>query len=107
MPTITYVQADGKRMVVEVPVGTSLMEGAMQSGVRGIYADCGGSASCATCHVYIDASFAARVAPASETELELLTGVAAERHPNSRLSCQIDVTGDLEGLLVTIPEKQT
>jgi 2Fe-2S ferredoxin len=106
MPNVTYVQPDGLRLVVDVPTGTSLMLGAVQNNVRGIYADCGGCASCATCHVYVDEAFADRIVQPTETELELLTGVAAERRANSRLCCQIEAAPELEGLVITIPEKQ-
>lgn len=82
------------------------MQAAVQNDVEGIVAECGGSCACATCHVYVDESFVARLPPAGDLESELLTVTAAERKSNSRLSCQLTVTNELEGLTVTIPETQ-
>ncbi|HEV3104957.1 MAG TPA: 2Fe-2S iron-sulfur cluster-binding protein [Trinickia sp.] len=106
MPIITYILRDGTRRDIDVSVGTSVMEAAIHHNVRGIDAECGGCLSCATCHVYIDASSSADLPMADDAELELLDGVAAERRPESRLSCQIIVTPTLEGLVVRIPERQ-
>lgn len=106
MPKITYVQPNGERKTVDVPVGTSLMLGAIRGNVRGIEAECGGCLSCATCHVYVEDRFLEVVTPKSEAEAELLEGVATELKPTSRLSCQIDMTRALDGMIVTIPEEQ-
>ncbi|WP_042886181.1 2Fe-2S iron-sulfur cluster-binding protein [Cupriavidus necator] len=106
MPTITYVLKDGSRKEVASASGKTLMEVAIANNVRGIDAECGGCCSCATCHVYIDASWADRMPAPDEMEDELLEGVAAERQPASRLSCQIVVTDALDGLVVRVPEKQ-
>jgi 2Fe-2S ferredoxin len=106
MPTVIYRLADLSERRIEVPAGTSVMQAAVQNDVEGIVAECGGSCACATCHVYVDEAFAARLPPASDLEAELLTVTAAEPRSNSRLSCQIIVTPQLDGLSVTIPETQ-
>ena len=82
------------------------MEGAVQNGIDGILAECGGSCMCATCHVYVEVDFLARLNPIEEAEEEMLGCTAAERKPNSRLSCQIHVTAELDGLVVNLPPKQ-
>lgn len=106
MPTVTYVQPDGTPRSIEVPNNTSVMMGAIRNSVRGIEAECGGACSCATCHVYVDAEWAGKLAPPDEGELEMLEGVVAERRPESRLSCQIAMRPELNGLLVRLPERQ-
>ena len=83
------------------------MRGAIDHNLQGIDAKCGGCLSCATCHVYVDDRFFAMVTAASGDELEMLTGVAAERRPQSRLSCQIPMTAALDGLTVHMPERQS
>jgi 2Fe-2S ferredoxin len=82
------------------------METAIHHNVRGIDAECGGSCSCATCHVYVADGFIERLTPPDDMESELLDGVAAERLPGSRLSCQIAMTAELDGLTVRIPRSQ-
>jgi 2Fe-2S ferredoxin len=106
MPQVTYILPDGSERRVEVSEGTSVMLGAIQNNIAGIEAECGGSCACATCHVYVDTAFLPDLPPPSQTEQELLTVVAAERRPNSRLSCQLVVSRDLEGLVVQIPDTQ-
>ena len=106
MPIVTYVLRDGERREIDVPVGTSVMEAAIQHNVRGIDAECGGCLSCATCHVYVDATSPAELAAPDASELELLDGVAAERRPESRLSCQLVVVAAMDGLVVQIPARQ-
>ncbi|HEV7371688.1 2Fe-2S iron-sulfur cluster-binding protein [Arenibaculum sp.] len=106
MPIVVYVQKDGTETRVDVPEGTSVMLGAVQNDIGGIEAECGGCCSCATCHVYVDEAFAARLPPPEEIEGELLSGVAAERRPTSRLSCQLAVTAALDGLVVHMPDTQ-
>ena len=86
--------------------GDSVMQTATGAGVPGIVAECGGSAMCATCHVYVDEAWADRLPPPLATELEMLECTAAERLPNSRLSCQIKLSAALDGLVVRIPERQ-
>jgi 2Fe-2S ferredoxin len=106
MPIVTYILRDGERREIEVPAGTSVMEAAIHNNVRGIDAECGGCLSCATCHVYVDAVSTADLPSPDESELELLDGVAAERRPESRLSCQLVMTPAMCGLVVQIPQKQ-
>jgi len=106
MPTIIYVHPDATREEVEVPAGRSVMQGAVTNGIEGIVAECGGNAMCATCHVYVEEDQIALLPPMSEEEDALLDGTASERKPTSRLSCQIPVTQELEGLVVQLPESQ-
>jgi 2Fe-2S ferredoxin len=105
MPLIIYVDASGERHEIEVAAGYSVMQGAVDNGVQGIVAECGGCCSCATCHVYVDEQWAERVGQADTFEQELLEG-AAQPRANSRLSCQIEVTDALDGLLVYLPKSQ-
>ena len=86
--------------------GQSLMQAAVAANVEAIAADCGGMLTCATCHVYVREPFASRLPPPSEDELGMLEFVAAPRQPNSRLSCQIELTPALEGLTVDLPDTQ-
>lgn len=106
MPKITYISADGDSDSVDVPVGTSVMRGAVGAGLDGIVAECGGNAMCATCHVYVPEEFADALPDVSEVEDELLDSTASERRPTSRLSCQLRVTEELNGLTVHMPETQ-
>ena len=106
MPQITYVHPNGTREVLDVPVGTSVMRGAILNGIDGIVAECGGVCMCSTCHVFVDEAFMSKLPPADDTEEAVLEIAAIERQPNSRLSCQIKVTAELEGLIVRMPEKQ-
>jgi 2Fe-2S ferredoxin len=106
MPIVTYITRDGERRDIDVPNGTSVMEAAILNNVRGIDAECGGCLSCATCHVYIDASSTADLPSPDDSELELLDGVAAERRAESRLSCQLVMSATTSGLVVRIPQKQ-
>jgi ferredoxin, 2Fe-2S len=105
MPRITFIEPGGLRRVIDAPIGISLMEAAVQNGVQGILALCGGACACATCHVYVDADWFARLEPREEMEEGMLE-CAWEARDNSRLSCQIQVTADLEGLVVTVPQRQ-
>lgn len=105
MPKITYIAHNGEQTDVEVTVGMSVMEGAVRNSVSGIDAECGGACACATCHVYIDESWWTRVSAASGNEAQMLE-FANEVASNSRLSCQIKVTEDLDGLIVRMPASQ-
>lgn len=106
MGRVTYIEHGGKTHVVELADGTSLMEGAIANGVRGIDGDCGGGCSCATCHVHVDPAWTTRVGPpASEPEAEMLQ-LAPEFRPDSRLSCQIKMRAELDGIIVHLPESQ-
>jgi len=106
MGRVTYIQFDGTRQNIELEEGASLMQGAIANGIRGIDADCGGSCACATCHVHVDAAWTDAVGPpASESEAELLQ-LAPEVKDDSRLSCQIKMRPDLDGVVVHLPEAQ-
>jgi 2Fe-2S ferredoxin len=106
MGRVTYIQYDGTSHTVDVQDGESLMVGAVSNGIRGIDADCGGSCACATCHVHVDSSWTQSVGgPASEAEAELLQ-LAPEVREDSRLSCQIKMRADLDGVIVHLPEAQ-
>ena len=106
MPTIHYILKDGSTRAIDAKPGSSVMENAVRNNVRGIDAECGGSCSCATCHVYVDDAFIALLPPADDMENDLLDGVASERQPGSRLSCQITMTAELDGITVRVPETQ-
>ncbi|MBL8387837.1 MAG: 2Fe-2S iron-sulfur cluster binding domain-containing protein [Hydrogenophaga sp.] len=106
MPTIHYILPDGSTRSVEAKPGANVMETAIHHNVRGIDAECGGSCSCATCHVYVDKAFIDRLTPPDEMENELLDAVAAGREAGSRLSCQIIVGAELDGLTVRVPASQ-
>jgi ferredoxin, 2Fe-2S len=106
MPSITYVHPDGAREVLDVPVGTSVMRAAILNGVDGIVAECGGEMMCATCHVYVDEPQLDRTPAQSDDEKAMLEFTASERRPNSRLSCQLVVTAEMDGLVVHLPETQ-
>ena len=105
MPKIKYVEHNGKEHEVEVPVGWSVMEGAVKNLIPGIDADCGGACACATCHVYVDAAWLDKMPPKVDME-ETMLDFAQELEPNSRLSCQIKVSDELDGLTVSTPERQ-
>ncbi len=97
---------DGALQSLQAKCGQSLMRAAVQGGVDAIAADCGGCLTCATCHVYVDAAWADRLAPPGADEAAMLDLTAAERRPTSRLSCQIELTPALDGLAVELPERQ-
>ena len=105
MPKITYIEQNGKERTVEVPVGWSVMEGAVKNRVPGIDADCGGACACATCHVYVDPSWLAKLPQRQEMEEQMLD-FAQDVKANSRLSCQIKVSAALDGLVVRTPRTQ-
>jgi ferredoxin, 2Fe-2S len=102
---ITFVRPDGTLHTVDALCGKSLMESARANAVSGILADCGGELSCSTCHCYVDASWIACLPKASDDETAML-GFVWEPKPNSRLTCQIRVTPDLDGLVLRVPERQ-
>ncbi len=106
MPKVIYVSHTGKSREVDVPVGMTVMNAALKNGIDGIIAECGGVCMCSTCHVYVDEKFFSKLPPAQDTEEAVLEISAEERKPTSRLSCQIKVTDDLDGLIVRLPEKQ-
>ncbi|MCC0034082.1 MAG: 2Fe-2S iron-sulfur cluster binding domain-containing protein [Hoeflea sp.] len=106
MPKITFVSPEGGRTTVEASDGDSVMQTALANGVEGIVAECGGAMMCATCHCYVDEDWLARTGTASDEERSMLDFAASEVRPESRLSCQITVTGDLDGLTVHLPDAQ-
>ena len=106
MPKITYISHEGKKNTVEVPLGLTVMEGALQNNIQGIDADCGGSMACATCHVYVPENWFNKLEKAADAEQDMID-MAYEPKKNSRLSCQIIVTDLLDGLEVVTPTKQT
>ena len=105
MAKITYIEHDGTEHVIDVKPGLTVMEGAVKNNVPGIDADCGGACACATCHVYVDEAWVARTGAKSSME-ESMLDFAESVQDNSRLSCQIKVTDELDGLVVTMPESQ-
>ena len=105
MPKITYIEFNGTPHEVDVATGLSVMEGAINNSVPGIEAECGGCCSCATCHVYVDPNFKEVTGQADPLERDMLESVMDLRE-NSRLSCQITVTEEMDGLVVELPELQ-
>lgn len=105
MARITYIEFSGAERVLEIASGLSVMQGAVANDVRGIIADCGGACLCATCHVYVDPQWFDKAGAKSATEEALLEEVC-DAQPTSRLSCQIKVTEELDGLVVRLPAKQ-
>ena len=106
MAKITYIEHNGTNHTVDVQNGLTVMEGAVQNNIPGIDADCGGSMACATCHVYVKEDWFDNINKKNEGEDDMLDQ-AYEPKKNSRLSCQIIVSDDLDGLVVDMPEKQT
>jgi 2Fe-2S ferredoxin len=105
MVTVTYIQPDGVSKAVEAEPGSTLMETAVDNDIAGIVAECGGGCSCATCHVYVETEWTARL-PAPQPHEDGMLDCVLDRQPNSRLSCQIEITPDLDGLVVKVPEDQ-
>lgn len=105
MPKVTYIQPNGTARVVEAPVGTTVMEAAVDNDVAGIVAECGGACSCATCHVYVDPAWADKLPPPDAQEDGML-GCVIERRPTSRLSCQIVLGPAQDGLVVEVAPEQ-
>jgi len=105
MTRITYVQADGSARTVEAAPGSTVMETAIDNDIEGIVAECGGACSCATCHVYVDEGWVERTGDPDAMEDGMLDCVL-DRRPTSRLSCQIPVREELDGLIVYVPENQ-
>ncbi|MFL2883546.1 MAG: 2Fe-2S iron-sulfur cluster-binding protein [Pelagibacteraceae bacterium] len=106
MPKITYIDVQKNSKTIEVENGLTVMEGAIQNDIPGIDADCGGSMACATCHVYVEEKWLNKLPKAEDAEIDMID-MAFEPKKNSRLSCQITVTDELDGLKVTTPEKQS
>ena len=104
--TIHLVEASGTRHVLQAPVAQSLMRAAVDAGIDGVKADCGGMMTCATCHVFVAPEWLARLPPPSSDEQAMLEMTAAPRRPTSRLSCQIALDAELDGLTVGLPDTQ-
>jgi 2Fe-2S ferredoxin len=108
MPTIAVhlIAFDGTRRTIDAPIGKSLMRAAMDAGIEGILADCGGCMTCSTCHVIVDPEWAPKLRPPADEESEMLEMTASPRQETSRLSCQISLHEGLDGLVVQLPETQ-
>tara|TARA_B100000575_G_C22500735_1_gene328055 strand:+ start:67 stop:387 length:321 start_codon:yes stop_codon:yes gene_type:complete len=106
MTKINFIDSEGNTKTIDVENGLTVMEGAVQNNVPGIDADCGGSMACATCHVYVEDQWLNKIPKAEDGEVDMID-MAFEPNNNSRLSCQITVTKDLDGLTVRTPEKQS
>jgi 2Fe-2S ferredoxin len=106
MAKVTFVCPAGQRREIAAPLGTNLMKIAITNGIDEILAECGGSAVCGTCHVYVEAAMLALLPPIMQAEDETLDTAASERRPNSRLCCQIVMTNDLDGLVLHLPLSQ-
>ena len=107
MPSITFVHPDGRAQRVDASNGESAMQAATRHDISGILAECGGNAMCATCHVYVGEGWLARLPAMGDDEDALLDGAAAERQASSRLSCQIKLGAELDGLVLRLPDRQT
>jgi 2Fe-2S ferredoxin len=105
MPKVTYIEFSGKAHTIEVKSGQSVMEGAVRNNIPGILAECGGACACATCHVYIDPDWFARIGPRTAAEVDMLD-FANDVQDTSRLSCQVKVSDALDGLVLKMPRKQ-
>ena len=106
MPRIVFVAHDGVTKTVEEADGVSVMQAALNADITGIVGECGGSMMCATCHVYVREPWAAKLPAMTATENEMLTMTASERKPSSRLSCQIKMSAETDGITVDLPENQ-
>ena len=106
MPKITYVDNRGSSKTIDVDNGLTVMEGAIQNDISGIDADCGGSMACATCHVYVEEKWFNKLSKAEDAEIDMID-MAHEPKKSSRLSCQLIVSDELDGLIVTTPAKQS
>jgi ferredoxin, 2Fe-2S len=105
MVKITFIDSDGTSRDIEAEAGSTLMEAAIKNGIPGIEAECGGACACATCHVYIEEEWRAKTGDASPMEEDMLD-FGYDVRPNSRLSCQVKLSDDLNGLIVRTPARQ-
>ncbi len=106
MAKVTFIKPDGSLSIIEAKEGASLMQAGIDGGINGIVAECGGCCQCATCHVYVAAEWRERLGPINEAEEAMLDNTVCERRPESRLSCEIKVTPELDGLVVQLPARQ-
>ena len=106
MPTVIYILSGGISRKIDAPSGMSVMHAALNHRVDGILGECGGNSMCATCHVYVDPSYLSRIPLAKDNEKFMLSIAAEGTQPNSRLSCQIKMTEELDGIVVRLPGKQ-
>ena len=106
MPLVRYVAADGQVTELDVAEGTSIMQAALMRSLAGITADCGGACQCATCHVYVDDAWADKLPPMGDTEDAMLDGTTESRQASSRLSCQLIMTAEMDGITVHLPASQ-
>ena len=106
MPKLTYTSHDGKQSDIEANAGSTVMQNALERGIAGINGDCGGACQCCTCHVYVDESWLSRLPPMDDMEDAMLDSTAQPRQSNSRLSCMLTMSPDLDGLLVRLPVSQ-
>ena len=102
MPEVTYVLADGRELAVDVPIGLTVMDGSVRNNLPGIIAECGGSCSCATCHVYVDEAWSDKFDEVTDEERDLLE-FADDAQPNSRLACQLVMSQEAHGVRVVVP----
>ena len=107
MPKVNFVEPDGSTTEVEIPAGWSIMEGAVQNGIDKIVAECGGGCACATCHVFVDEAGLDKLEECSDIESDMLECTSEERRPNSRLSCQLKMADNIDGIVIHLPESQT
>jgi len=103
MPKVIFKQPDGSQQEVDVPVGHSAMEAAIDNNIPGIVAECGGACACATCHAYVDEAWAAKL-PVAEDMEDAMLDAALERRATSRLTCQIEITDELDGIVLEVAD---
>lgn len=106
MPKVTFISVQGTETVLDIPVGHSLMEAAIHANLDGILGECGGSANCATCHIYVESGNLDALPPIGPVEEEMLEATSSERTAKSRLSCQVPMSAALDGLVVRLPPTQ-
>ena len=106
MVKITYIEFNGTEHVVDVEVGMTVMEGARDNNIPGIDADCGGACACSTCHVYVDSNWVEKIPEKEDMEEDMLDFAYSPDENLSRLTCQLQVTEEIDGLIVRMPEKQ-
>ncbi len=106
MINVTFINASGEKTTAQAEAGDNIMETAIENDIEGIVAECGGSMMCATCHVYVDEAYADKLPERTEAETEMLECAATECKSNSRLSCQVEITPEMEGMIIHLPEAQ-